>query len=216
MIKNVKFGVLFLKILFWAYSFIWQSITRSLFIFKKPGKITNDFFNNYIFIHTFQWTSSEFFFNFRFSSREPQGQQKLTKKATHFAIELRSRHLNSLNIEKYMLPQHSQKHLSLYEFSSKNLVGVGKNICIAPFLDAQELHSRSTLKANVCIFLYIFVKDFLSQRCSKLSSGGEFGRLNNFLKGARCLDLVKRFTIFHFKWNFWKFNYFSAFRYFHQ
>ena len=35
------------------------------------------------------------------------------------------------------------------------LFGVRKNICTAPFLDAQELHSWSTLKANVCISLYI-------------------------------------------------------------
>ena len=35
------------------------------------------------------------------------------------------------------------------------LIGVRKNICTAPFLDAEELHSCSTLKANVCISLYI-------------------------------------------------------------
>ena len=27
--------------------------------FKKPRKVTNDFFNHYIFVRTFQWTSSE-------------------------------------------------------------------------------------------------------------------------------------------------------------
>ena len=42
------------------------------------------------------------------------------------------------------------------------------------------------------------------------------GRLNNFLKAARFLDLVKCFTIFHFNCNFWKFNYFLVFWYFHQ
>ena len=30
-----------------------------MIIFKKPRKMTNDFFNNYIFVYTFQWTSSE-------------------------------------------------------------------------------------------------------------------------------------------------------------
>ena len=35
------------------------------------------------------------------------------------------------------------------------LIGVRKNICTAPFLDAEEPHSWSTLKANVCISLYI-------------------------------------------------------------
>ena len=39
--------------------FITKSITRSLIIFKKPRKMTNDFFNHYIFVRTFQWTSSE-------------------------------------------------------------------------------------------------------------------------------------------------------------
>ena len=36
-----------------------KSITRSLIIFKKPKKITNDFFNHYIFVRTFQWTLSQ-------------------------------------------------------------------------------------------------------------------------------------------------------------
>ena len=43
--------------------FIIKSIIRSLIIFKKPRKMTNDFFNNYIFVHTFQWTSSECLIN---------------------------------------------------------------------------------------------------------------------------------------------------------
>ena len=36
-----------------------KSITRSLIIFKKPRKVINDFFKNYIFVRTFQWTCSE-------------------------------------------------------------------------------------------------------------------------------------------------------------
>ena len=51
------------KILFRAYNFIVKSITRSLIVFKKPRKMTNDFFNNYIFVHTFQWASSECYNN---------------------------------------------------------------------------------------------------------------------------------------------------------
>ena len=41
--------------------------------------------------------------------------------------------------------------------------------------------------------------------------GGGLGggrRLNNFLKAAHCLGLVKCFSIFHFNWNVWKFNFF--------
>ena len=45
-----------------------------------------------------------------------------------------------------------------------------------PFLDAQELHSWSTLKANVCIFLYISIRNFLFQRSSMiLFSGNRWG-----------------------------------------
>ena len=51
--------ILTLKILFRAYNFIIKSITGSLIIFKKLRKMTNDFFNQYIFVPTFQWTSSE-------------------------------------------------------------------------------------------------------------------------------------------------------------
>ena len=47
------------KIFFRAYNFIIKSITRSLILFKKPRKMTNNLFNNYILVHTFQCTSSE-------------------------------------------------------------------------------------------------------------------------------------------------------------
>ena len=84
------------------------------------------------------------------------------------------------------------------------LFGLRKNICAASFLDTQELHSWSILKANVCIFLYISLRKFLSQRRSKLLSGKGWdgGRLNKFLKAACCLGLPKWFTIFHFNWYF--------------
>ena len=73
---------------------------------------------------------------------------------------------------------------------------------------------KSVSKANVCIFLYISLKKFLFQRCSKILGGGiaRGQRLNNFLKASCYLGLVKC-TIFHFNLNFWKFNYFSAFLY---
>ena len=121
---------------------------------------------------------------------------------------------------KIICSQNTAKKLSQFTNFPANmfLFGVRKNICTAPFPDAQELLSWSTLKANVCIFLYICLRKFLFQRLSKILSGGMGGwwRLNNFLKAARCLGLVKCFTIFHFNWNFSKFNYFSVFRYFHQ
>ena len=39
------------------------------------------------------------------------------------------------------------------------LCGVGKNIFTASFLNAQEMHSWSTLKENVYIFVYISKKE---------------------------------------------------------
>ena len=44
-IKNSVTGI-YLKILFRVYNFIIKSITRSLIIFKKARKMTNDLFNN--------------------------------------------------------------------------------------------------------------------------------------------------------------------------
>ena len=52
------------------------------------------------------------------------------------------------------------------------LFDVRKNICTAPFRDAQELQSWSTLKPNVSIFLYISLRKFLFQKRSKVLSGG--------------------------------------------
>ena len=109
-------------------------------------------------------------------------------------------------------PQQPKTH-SLYKFSSKHVYGW----CQRKHLHCTiSRHSRSSWKANACIFLCISVREFrkfLFQRRRKLlSSGG----LNDFFKAARCLDLVKCFKIFHINWIIWKFIYFSAFRYFHQ
>ena len=112
------------------------------------------------------------FLNFGFSSRKSQSQQKLAKKITHFTIQFRSKNLthftnlNSLDIENNMLLQHSQKPFWLYKFSA--------NMFTAPFLDAQELHSWSTLKVYFCIkclyiSLYLLISlKILFQRCSKV------------------------------------------------
>ena len=130
------------------------------------------------------------------------------KNLTHFTK------LNSLDIENNILPQNSQQPLWLYKFPANMfLFGVRKNIYTAPFSDAQELHSENTLKANVCVFLYISVRKLLFQRRRKILSGGARigGRLNNFLKAAHYLGLIKYLTIFHFNWNFWKFNFFQHF-----
>ena len=101
MIRNLIFVILFLKIFFRPYSF-------------------------FIFVHTFQWTSSELFYS-RFSSRESQRQQRLVKKITHFTIQFRSKNLiqftnlNSPDIENNMLPKKCQEPFSLYKSSTKHI-----------------------------------------------------------------------------------------------
>ena len=115
-----------------------------------------------------------------------------------------------------MLPQHIQKPFWLYKCSSKHVS-----------VWCQTKHLRSTIfwwsksaflkhfQTNFCIFPYTSVRKFLFQRRSKILSDGRWvggwGRLNNFLKAARCLGLVKYFTIFNFNWNFLKSNYLPAF-----
>ena len=150
MTQNVIFGILFLKILFWAYNF-------------------------FIFAQTFQRTSSEFLFNFRFSSRKSQSQQKQHSFARKTLLILRiSTHLTL----KIICSRNTAKNLSDFKDFPADmfLLGVRENICTAIFLDTQELHFWSTLKANVYIFLYISVRKFLFQRCSNiLSNGGGLG-----------------------------------------
>ena len=54
-------------------------------------------------------------------------------------------------LEESILSDFANFPANMFQFS------VRKNICAALFLDTQELHSWSTLKANICVFLYISV-----------------------------------------------------------
>ena len=87
---------------------------------------------------------------FRFSCKKFQSQQKPAKKVTHFTIQFHAKNLtlftslNSLNIIKIY---------SCNTAKNRFLVGVRKCFCTASFLDAQELHSQSIWKSNVCLFL---------------------------------------------------------------
>ena len=144
----------------------WFKISYLEFVFFENIRA----YSVFIFLQTFQLTPSEFFFlNFRFSCRKSQSQQKLAKKITHFTIQFCSKNLthftnlNSFDIENNMLSQHSQKPLWLYKFYAKHFsVWCQKSICTAPFLDAQERHSWSTLKRNL----------FFSRRSKVLSGKG--------------------------------------------
>ena len=127
------------------------------------------------------------FFNFRFSSRKSQSQQKLAKKITLFTVSFKKPRSfykpHSLDIDN------SSDICGFTNFLTKTfLLGVRKNISIASFLDAQEVHSWRTLKANVCIFLHISLRKCLFQRRSEILSAGKlYGeRLNNFFKAALC------------------------------
>ena len=68
-------------------------------------------YNFFILVQKFQWKSSEFLFNFRFSSRKSQSQQKVANEITYFTIRFHSKNLahfmnlNPLDIENNMLPQ---------------------------------------------------------------------------------------------------------------
>ena len=101
---------------------------------------------------------------------------------------------------KVICSRYRAKNLSDFTNFPANmfLFGARKNICTAPFLDVQELHSWSTLKANFCIFVYISLRKCLFQRDSKVLSGGGWvwGRLNNFLKAACCLGLANVLQFF--------------------
>ena len=57
------FFLICFEILFQAYNLIIKSATRSLIIFQKLRKMTNDFFNNYIFVRTFQRAALEYLTN---------------------------------------------------------------------------------------------------------------------------------------------------------
>ena len=98
-----------------------------------------------------------------------KSQQMLAKKITHFT------NLNSLDIIKNILPQHSQKHVS--GWCQK------KNICTEPFLDALKLHFWSTWTANVSnLRSNIFVPETLKAFIWRWQ--------NSSPQGNRCLGLV--------------------------
>ena len=132
-------------------------------------------FKHTTFLYSSTRSSEQFLFLISDFLANSQSQQKLGKKVTYFTIQFRSKsslilqtstHL-TLKIIRYCNTAKSLSHFT--DFSANIfLFGVGKNICTAPFFDAQELHSWSTLNANVCIFMYISTRKLLSQRRSKI------------------------------------------------
>ena len=171
--------------------------------------------NFYTFVHVFQWTS-EFFFNFRFFSRKSQSQQKLSKKVTYFTIQFHSKNLirftnlNSLDIENNMLSQHRQKPfwhcLVLEKTFALHHFWTPKNCILEALWKQISLYFCLSLSESFCPR---DVARFYLMESGLMGRGGE--SLNNFFKAARCMGLIKCFTIFHFNWSFWKFNFFQHF-----
>ena len=156
----------------------------------------------------------QIFLNFRFFSRKSQSQEKLPKKITHFTIQFHSKNLthfmnlNSLDIENNMLLQHSQKTflnlLTIFQQTCFCLVAE-KTFALHRFLTPKTAFLKH-FESN-CPFISVLIR---KKRRSKILSDGRGwgggGRLNNYIKPARFLGLVKYFTIFHFNQNFCKFN----------
>ena len=151
--------------------------------------MARDFFHNSVFIHTLQETSSKFFCflisDFLAESR------KVNKNQREISLILQCSFT-----QKTLFILHTSTHLTLKNICPCNTAKYFLTLKISqqtttPFSEAQELYCRSTLKANVCIFLHTSLRKFLFLRHNKLLRGFMFYLLNNFLKAACFLGLVK-------------------------
>ena len=114
---------------------------------------------------------------FTFFSRKSDSQQKLVNKITYFILQLLSGnpiHFMNLNVNLKEMEDNIHKIVKTLFHFTHFPANTSRNVTV-PFLDAQELHSWSTLKANVCIFLYISVRKFVFHRSSKILSGDGMG-----------------------------------------
>ena len=134
--------------------FFFENIFSGIQLFYIRPHVPVDIIGVFLNFHTFQWTSSEFFFNFRFFSRKSQSQQKQSKKITLCTIQKTS--LILWTSTYYVSVWCQKKHLHSTTFWRP------------------KLHSWSSLKANVRIFLYISVSKVLFQSLSQILSDGEW------------------------------------------
>ena len=124
--------------------------------------MTSNFFNNCIFVHTFQWTSEFYFFNFTFSSRKSQSQQKTSEKRLQYSFAQKTSPIlqtSTHSVLKNTCSRNTAKNLSfsLYTFLCKHLVGVRKTIALHHFqtpknciLEALWKQMSVYLKENFC------------------------------------------------------------------
>ena len=151
-------------------------------------------------------------FNFRFPSRKSQSQQKLAKKITHFAIKFPSKRFilrtsNHSTLRKTYSRNTAKKLTHFTNFPvNMLLIDVRKSNCTASFLEAQELYSRRTWKANACIFLiYIPKENFCSRDV------GSFYLVGDWIISLRPLAFLKCFKIFILIEIFWNSTIFQHF-----
>ena len=147
--------------------------------------IQNIFFRHttFLFVHTLQWISLEVKNLWDLLVESLKVNKTSKKRKRSLILQYSFDQIIHLTL-KIICSRNTAKNLSEFENFPANifLFSVRKSICTAPFLDSQELHSWSTLKANVCIFLYISVRNILFQRRSKILSGGSgFGEAEQFL-----------------------------------
>ena len=143
----------------------------------------------------FQYTSGHdqnFFFNFIFSSRKSQSQQKLVKKITHFTIQFRLKilvHFMNLNldlndIENNTLPQRSQKLFSLYKFSRKYVSALSQKKDLQILCSAISWRPRTALlkhierkclhiSINLCKKLFVPEKQYDFIQWERIGSGDD-------------------------------------------
>ena len=114
----------------------------------------------------FQWTSSDFFIpEFIAENLKPNKNQRKRSPMLQCVFAQKTSlilRISTLLKLKIICSQNTAKKLSQFTNFPADmfLFGVRKNICTASFPDAQELLSWNTLKANICIFLYISLRKF--------------------------------------------------------
>ena len=123
------------------------------------------------------------FFNFRFSNRKSQSQQKLAKRITHFTIQFRSKNLS-----------HYKEYAPATQPKSMLLVGVRKKFALHYFQTPKNCTLNFSSKSK-CLFQRCSKCKCFFQRCRKLLSAGG---LSNFHQADHCLGHVKFVKIFHF------------------
>ena len=132
MIQNLIFVILFLKIFFRAYNLSPHVPVDIIRVFFIPEFVAENLKANK------NQRKRSLILQYSFAQKT----SLILRTSTHLTLKI----ICSCNTAK-----------NLSDFTNfpadMFLCSVRKDICTVPFLDAQELHSWSTLKANVCIFL---------------------------------------------------------------